>query len=184
MPVRTTWRTCTRRATPQSASSPKRYARYDCAMRRCTCMVFTTTGWKILPSNADNYVKIGQTDKRVDGIDRPIQRRVPRLRREAGMGGVLSARSRKVHRGRECSERPRGGRPRHEASTSAVAGRRLDVVIDCTPTPTPTPTALHWPPPRRRPTSSSMDPNRHVRPHFDRRTDFDPDLDANGHCPR
>ena len=41
--------------------------RYDCARELMVVFVEAIRNWAILPSNADNYVKIGQTDKLVDG---------------------------------------------------------------------------------------------------------------------
>jgi hypothetical protein len=47
------------------------YGRYDCATETFYVLVRTVTGWKVLPSDNDNYVKLGQTQKLVDGSDTP-----------------------------------------------------------------------------------------------------------------
>ena len=123
----------------------KLYGRYDCATETMYVLVVTTTGWKIVPSDSDNYVKIGQTDKRVDGHDGP--------------GSTPPAFAYVANTAWEASFQLDPGSyagdatglnvhaqvvPDAHAATSAVAGRRLDVTIDCsaqpTPTPAPTPT--------------------------------------------
>ena len=43
------------------------YGRYDCSTETFYVLVQTVPGWNILPSDNDNYVKLGQTDKLVDG---------------------------------------------------------------------------------------------------------------------
>ena len=122
----------------------KLYARYDCATETMYVEVVTTTGWKILPSNVDNYVKIGQTDKRVDGNDGPGST-PPAF---AYIGSNAWEASFQLDPGTYAGDA--NGLNVHaevvpdtRASTSAVAGRRLDIVIDCSapPTPTPAPTA-------------------------------------------
>ena len=45
----------------------KLYGRYDCATDTFYVLVVTVAGWVIVPSDNDNYVKLGQTDKLVDG---------------------------------------------------------------------------------------------------------------------
>ena len=138
----------------------KLYARYDCATKTMYVLVITTTGWKILPSNADNYVKIGQTDKRVDGNDGP--------------GSTPPAFAYVSNNAWEASFQLDPGSytgdanglnvhvevvPDDRASTSAVTGRRLDVVIDCsappTPTSAPTATPTSTPPPTATATSTA-----------------------------
>ena len=49
----------------------KLYGRYDCGTNTFYVHVVTVQGWSILPSDNDNYVKLGQTDKLVDGSDPP-----------------------------------------------------------------------------------------------------------------
>src|SRR4029078_6554492 len=43
------------------------YGRYDCGTGTFYVLVRSVPLWAILPSNADNYVKLGQTQKLVDG---------------------------------------------------------------------------------------------------------------------
>ena len=131
---------------PDNPVLSKLYARYDCATQTMYVLVVTTTGWKILPSDADNYVKIGQTDKRVDGSDGPGSTPpafayVANTAWEASFQldpGTYAGDANGLNVHAEVV-------PDTRASTSAVAGRRLDVVIDCaapaTPTPTVAPTA-------------------------------------------
>ena len=99
-------------------------------------------GWKILPSNNDNYVKLGQTDKLVDGDD-PAGNNPPNFAYigtkawEAGYklapGSYLGDGGLNVH----AEVQPDG-----KGETAAPADRRLDIVITCpNPTPTPKPTA-------------------------------------------
>ena len=133
----------------------KLYARYDCATQTMYVLVITTTGWKILPSNADNYVKIGQADKRVDGNDGPG----PTPPAFGYVANTAWEASFQLDPGTHTGDA--NGLNVHaevvpdtQASTSAVAGRRLDVVIDCTPTPTPTPTAAPTATPTVPPTST------------------------------
>ena len=45
----------------------KAYARYDCAREMMVVFVEAIPHWAIVPSNGDNYVKVSQTDKLVDG---------------------------------------------------------------------------------------------------------------------
>src|SRR6476620_3655775 len=45
------------------------YGRYDCSSETFYVLVQTVPHWHILPSDNDNYVKLGQTDKLVDGSD-------------------------------------------------------------------------------------------------------------------
>src|SRR6476659_9616060 len=45
----------------------KLYGRYDCSTGTFYVLVRTVPGWNILPSDNDNYVKLGQNDKLVDG---------------------------------------------------------------------------------------------------------------------
>ena len=49
----------------------KLYGRYDCASRTFYVHITTVSGWVVIPSDPDNYVKQGQTDKLVDGDDGP-----------------------------------------------------------------------------------------------------------------
>src|SRR6476646_10264909 len=47
----------------------KVYGRYDCGTKTFYMYVQTVPDWVILPSNNDNYVKVGGTQKLVDGND-------------------------------------------------------------------------------------------------------------------
>ena len=134
----------------------KLYARYDCATETMYVEVVTTTGWKILPSNVDNYVKIGQTDKRVDGSDGPGST-PPAF---AYIGSNAWEASFQLDPGTYAGDA--NGLNVHaevvpdtRASTSAVAGRRLDIVIDCSATPTPTPAPTPTPTSTPAPTATA-----------------------------
>src|SRR6187397_307248 len=43
------------------------YGRYDCGTQTFYVLVRSVVGWTILPSNTDNYVKLGQTQTLVNG---------------------------------------------------------------------------------------------------------------------
>jgi hypothetical protein len=47
------------------------YGRYDCGTGTFYVHIVTVSGWTILPSDNDNYVKLGQSQKLVDGTDGP-----------------------------------------------------------------------------------------------------------------
>ena len=140
---------------PDKPVLSKLYARYDCATQTMYVLVVTTTGWKILPSNADNYVKIGQTDKRVDGNDGPGSTPpafayVANTAWEASFQldpGTYAGDANGLNVHAEVV-------PDTRASTSAVASRRLDVVIDCTASATPTPTVAPTSTPTVAPTAT------------------------------
>jgi len=120
------------------------YGRYDCSTQILYLEVVNIPGWLILPSNNDNYVKLGQTQKLVDGSDpadgaQPDFAYIQAVAWEASFhlapGSYLGDDSLNVH-----AEVV----PKAHADTSAPSGRRMDAVIDCsappTPTPSPTPT--------------------------------------------
>src|SRR4029079_4628048 len=125
----------------------KLYGRYDCSTGTFYVLVQTVPHWHILPSNNDNYVKLGETDKWVDGSDGhdgapPDFAYIGSTGWEAAFhlapGSYLGDNGLNVHAQVVPDARP---------STSAVANRRLDVTIDCSaPTPTPTPTPTTTPP--------------------------------------
>jgi hypothetical protein len=52
---------------PEKDVLSRLYGRYDCAAETFYVFIQTVPGWNILPSDNDNYVKLGQTDKLVDG---------------------------------------------------------------------------------------------------------------------
>jgi hypothetical protein len=116
------------------------YGRYDCATQTFYVHVVTVAGWVILPSDNDNYVKLGQTDKLVDGSDGddgvpPDFAYVGQKAWEASFhlapGSYLGDNGLNVHAQVV---------PVTLSSTSAVADRRMDAIIDCSaPPPTPTP---------------------------------------------
>ena len=117
--------------------------------------VQTVPDWVILPSNNDNYVKIGGTQKLVDGGD--SGRTQPPAFAYTGTSGWEVAF--KLAPGSYTGD---GGlnvhaevTPIERADTSAVAGRRMDVVFSC-PTPTPTPTTA--PTPTAAPTEPPSEP--------------------------
>src|SRR5690349_12509424 len=47
----------------------KLYGRYDCGTTTFYVLVTTVSGWVVVPSNNDNYVKLGQSQVLVDGND-------------------------------------------------------------------------------------------------------------------
>ena len=126
---------------PEKRVLSRLYGRYDCSTETFYVFVQTVPGWNILPSDNDNYVKLGQTDKLVDGSSGsngapPDFAYIGATGWEAAFhlapGSYLGDNGLNVH-----AEVV----PEARASTSAVANRRLDVTIDCTtPPPTPTPT--------------------------------------------
>ena len=149
------------------------YGRYDCSTETFYVFVETVHGWLILPSDNDNYVKLGQEDKLVDGSagsngSPPDFAYVGATGWEAAFhlapGSYLGDNGLNVHAEVVPEARP---------ATSAVANRRLDVTIDCTtppptPTPTPTPTPAPTPTPTPVPTPTPT-PCRPRRPHLFRR---------------
>src|SRR5262245_53801837 len=52
---------------PDKDTLAKAYGRYDCGTETFYILVITQTGWQILQSDSDNYVKLGQSQKLVDG---------------------------------------------------------------------------------------------------------------------
>src|SRR6186713_2696387 len=56
---------------PEKDVLSKLYARYDCGTGTMYVQVVTVDGWTIVPSDNDNYVKLGPSDKLVDGSDTP-----------------------------------------------------------------------------------------------------------------
>ncbi len=123
----------------------KLYGRFDCASRTFYVHVTTVSGWVVIPSDSDNYVKQGQTDKLVDGDDGlgppPAFAYISKDGWEASFafapGTYAGEAGLNVHA---------QVAPEDRASTAAVAGRRLDVTIVC-PEPTPTPTVSPTPEP-------------------------------------
>ena len=91
------------------------YGRYDCSIETFYVFVQTVQGWIILPSDNDNYVKLGQTDKLVDGSSRH-QRRPTRLRVYRGnrVGGFVPSRPGQLPR-RQRAQRPCPGDPERPA---------------------------------------------------------------------
>ena len=131
--------------------------------------------------NNDNYVKLGQTDKLVDGSSgttgsHPTSRTSGRLagrRRSISPPAATSATTAST-----CT--PRWSRT-PAPSTSAVANRRLDVTIDCS-APPPTPTPPHAD--ARRPTPDRPTPTpTHPTPTPTRRRPRHPDADADRPTP-
>ena len=121
---------------PDKPVLSKLYGRYDCGTNTFYVHVVTVQGWSILPSDNDNYVKLGQTDKLVDGSDPPggnppsfayIGAKAWEASFNLDPGSYLGDGGLNVH----AEVQPDG-----RGDTSAVAGRRLDVVITC-PNPTP-----------------------------------------------
>src|SRR6188768_2911206 len=56
---------------PEKQVLSKLYARYDCDTLTMYVYVVTVPGWTVVPSDNDNYVKLGASDKLVDGSDTP-----------------------------------------------------------------------------------------------------------------
>ena len=132
----------------------KLYGRYDCASRTFYVHVTTINAWVVIPSDSDNYVKQGQTDKLVDGDDGmgppPAFAYISNDGWEASFafapGTYTGEAGLNVHA---------LVAPEERASTAAVADRRLNVTIVC-PEPTPAPTATPTPEPTA---SASVEPS-------------------------
>ena len=142
---------------PDKPVLAKLYGRYDCGTETFYVHVVTVSGWVILPSDNDNYVKLGQTDKLVDGSDAPggsppsfayIGSTAWEAAFHLDPGSYLGDNGLNVHAQVE---------PENKAETAAVAGRRLDVTITC-PNPTPTPTEKPTPTPTTAPTAARRPP--------------------------
>ncbi len=136
------------------------YGRYDCATQTFYIFVVSIRGWVILPSNSDNYVKLGQTDKLVDGNSGnngtpPDFAYVDIEGWEASFhiapGSYLGEGALNIH-----AEMV----PLTMSATAAPVNRRMDAIIDCsnpeTPPPTPSPTPT---PPTPTPTRPGSDPH-------------------------
>ena len=134
---------------PEKDVLSRLYGRFDCSTETFYVFVQTVPLWNILPSDNDNYVKLGQTDKLVDGAagnngTPPDFAYVGATGWEAAFhlapGSYFGDGGLNVHAQVVPSARP---------ATSAVADRRLDVTIDCSapPTATPAPTATPTPTP-------------------------------------
>ena len=168
------------------------YGQYDCGTGTMYVMVRTEPGWQIVPSGGDNYVKIGQTDKRVDGNSGndgtpPDFEYFPELigweasfqippGSYTGDDGALNIHAQVIPRFLLTGE------------TAAVENRRLDVVIDCSDVPTPTPTPSPDADPDADPTrlrhpdpepdavaDGDHRPDADTRPQPDRLADAEPD---------
>ena len=144
---------------PEKDVLSRLYGRYDCSTETFYVFVRTIVGWNILPSNNDNYVKLGQTDKLVDG--------------SSGSNGVPPDFAYVGATGWEAAfHLPPGSYtgdnglnvhaqvvPETRAATSAVADRRLPVTIDCSTTPpTAPPTTAPTTPPTAPPTIAPTAP--------------------------
>ena len=145
---------------PEKDILSRLYGRYDCSTETFYVFVRTVVGWNILPSNNDNYVKLGQTDKLVDG--------------SSGNNGVPPDFAYIGATGWEAAfHLPPGSYtgdnglnvhaqvvPENRAATSAVADRRLPVTIDCSTTPPTAPptTAPPTTPPTAPPTIAPTAP--------------------------
>ncbi len=133
---------------PDKEILAKFFGRYDCDTKTFYAHVVTVSNWTILPSDNDNYVKLGQSDKLVDGNDGTgggppdfayIGVKAWEASFKLAPGSYLGDGGLNVHAEVQ---------PENRADTAAVAGRRLDVIINCPkPTPTPEPTATPTPPP-------------------------------------
>lgn len=142
---------------PDKSVLAKLYGRYDCDARVFFVHVVTVSGWQVLPIDDSNYVKLGQTDKLVDGSD-TANGNPPDF---AYIGVTAWEASFKLAPGRYTGD---GGlnvhaevQPVSRASTAAVAGRRMDVSIVC-PTPTPEPTAAPTAAPTQTPSAAPTEP--------------------------
>ncbi len=130
------------------------YARYDCATGTMFVFVETVPDWVILPSDSDNFVKIGNSTKLVDG-SYGANGNPPDFAYIGSTGWEASFQlAEGIYDGPTGLNIHAEVIPRSLRATSAVANRSLTVVIDCsrrradadadatpTPTPTPTPTA-------------------------------------------
>ena len=133
---------------PDKEILAKFFGRYDCDTETFYAHVVTVSNWTILPSDNDNYVKLGPSDKLVDGSDGTgggppdfayIGVKAWEASFKLAPGSYLGDGGLNVHAEVQ---------PENRADTAAVAGRRLDVIINCPkPTPTPEPTATPTPPP-------------------------------------
>jgi hypothetical protein len=128
------------------------YARYDCGTETMYVFVETIATWVILPSDSDNFVKLGVSEKLVDGAsgndgNPPDFEYVGVTGWEASFPLAPGEWPLNVHA--EVI-------PRSLHATSAVANRLLAVVMDCsvTPPPTPTPSPTPSPSPTEIPTPS------------------------------
>jgi uncharacterized repeat protein (TIGR01451 family) len=111
----------------------KLYLRYDCTAGILYVGVRPVTGVTVLESDDDNFVKFGNTDKKVDGNDAPPDGTQPNFAYAPNGGGweasfsvsQISINDLNVH-----AQVSSGGEPQ----TSAVAGRAIAMSITCSTT--------------------------------------------------
>ncbi len=138
------------------------YARYDCATGTMYVFVEAVPDWVILPSDSDNYVKIGNSQKLVDG-SYGANGTPPDFRYIGSTGWEAS-----FQLAEGTYDGPTGLNihaevaPESMRATSAVALRALTVVIDCSQAPQPRHADAR--PPRRRPRPSRARPGCPRRP--------------------
>ncbi len=172
----------------------KLYGRYDCSTETFYVLVQTVPGWNILPSDNDNYVKLGQTDKLVDGSSGHngappdfayIGARPGRLRSISPPAATSATTASMCTPRWSRTPAPRPQRWRTVAWTSpSTAARRRPRPRrppHLTPTPDTDSTRRHRHPNAdiecRRPTPDT-DAHPHADTHAHADSDFDPDPDA------
>ena len=123
---------------PEKPVLAKAYGQYDCGSGTMYIMVRTQPTWQIVPTAADNYVKLGQNDKQVnggagdDGTPRTSRTSLQLIGWEASFqippGSYSGATAFNIH-AQVIPVLVLTG------ETAAVENRALDVVIDCSSVP-------------------------------------------------
>ncbi|MET0771592.1 MAG: PT domain-containing protein [Candidatus Limnocylindrales bacterium] len=131
---------------PEKDVLSKLYARYECGSETMFVYVKTVSGWNIVPSDGDNYVKDNDAKKLVDGSSGtsggpPDFAYVGNTAWEASFHREPGDHDLNIHAQVTSTK----------SETSAVADRSLIVTIDC-PEPTPRPTERPTPEPTAEPT--------------------------------
>jgi hypothetical protein len=144
-----------RQGRPREALRP-----YDCGTGTFYVHVVTVSGWVVLPSDNDNYVKLGQTQKLVDGGDGPgssppafayIGQKAWEASFKLAPGSYTGDGGLNVH-ARSCR---RNGVPRRRSPVDAWTSSSAARSPPRPPTPSPTPTPTR---PRLRRTASRPPP--------------------------
>ena len=151
---------------PEKPVLAKAYGQYDCGSGTMYIMVRTQPNWQIVPTAADNYVKLGQKNKQVnggagdDGTPPDFKYFSALIGWEALFqippGAYSGATAFNIH-AQVIPVAVQTG------ETAAVENRAFDVVIDCSSVPVPTPTPEPPPTPTPDPTPTPSPRPRRAR---------------------
>lgn len=124
---------------PEKAVESQLSLRYDCDAGILYVLVQTAAGVDLIDSDGDNYVKFGDSDKRVDGSDAPADGTAPDFEYLPDDSGWEASFA--IAPGTYDDLNVHAQVDDDGAQTSAVEGRAISMTIACSaPTDTPTPT--------------------------------------------